>query len=271
MLQDIYPSKLHNEFQSRKIEDQDNIMIFHEDGRVLAREEKEGLSFLAGSEGKDLRVVYLFSIDEERFFLAPEATGMEKEGWAYYSLRGLSSKAPQKTVFAVFTAYHLWRWYADNKFCGRCSQRLDFHETERTLKCPGCGNVIYPRINPAVIVGVVKDDSLLITKYRSGYAHSALIAGFTEIGETLEETVEREVMEETGIRVKNIRYYKSQPWGMAQDILVGFYCEADGDCEIKMDANELKYAAWVKREKIELQPDNISLTNEMMKKFKEGQ
>ena len=95
------------------------------------------------------------------------------------------------------------------------------------------------------------------------------MAGFTEIGETLEETVAREVMEETGVRVKNIRYYKSQPWGMAQDILAGFFCEADGDAQIRMDENELRYAQWVKREEIELQPNNLSLTNEMMRMFKE--
>ena len=120
-----------------------------------------------------------------------------------------------------------------------------------------------------MIVGVTKGDSLLITRYRSGYAHNALVAGFTEIGETLEQTVEREVMEETGVKVNNIRYYKSQPWGMAQDILVGFFCDADDDSEICMDENELKYAEWVKREEIVLQPNNFSLTNEMMKLFKE--
>ncbi|HAZ90794.1 MAG TPA: NAD(+) diphosphatase, partial [Eubacterium sp.] len=111
---------------------------------------------------------------------------------------------------------------------------------------------------------------LLLTRYRTGYAHNALVAGFTEIGETLEETVAREVMEETGLKVKNIRYYKSQPWGMAQDILVGYYCEVDGDTTIKVDESELKSALWVKREDIELQPNNLSLTNEMMKRFKEG-
>ena len=141
---------------------------------------------------------------------------------------------------------------------------------ERALRCPDCLNVIYPRINPAVIVGVTKGDELLLTRYRRGYQHNALVAGFTEIGETLEETVAREVMEETGVKVKNIRYYKSQPWGMAQDILVGFYCDADGDGEIHMDENELKYAEWVKREDIVLQPNNLSLTNEMMRIFKEG-
>ena len=77
-------------------------------------------------------------------------------------------------------------------------------------------------------------------------------------------------MEETGVKVKNIRYYKSQPWGMAQDILVGYYCDAEEDSEIRMDESELKYAEWVKREDIVLQPNNLSLTNEMMRRFKEG-
>lgn len=76
-------------------------------------------------------------------------------------------------------------------------------------------------------------------------------------------------MEETGVKVKNIRYYKSQPWGMAQDILIGFFCDAVDDGEIKMDENELKYAQWVKREDIVLQPNNSSLTNEMMRVFRD--
>jgi NAD+ diphosphatase len=144
-------------------------------------------------------------------------------------------------------------------------------DSERALKCAECGNKVYPRINPAVIVGVTNGDRILITRYRRGYAHNALIAGFTEIGETLEQTVMREVMEEAGIRVKNIRYYKSQPWGMAADLLVGFFCDVDGDDDIKMDESELKYAQWLGRDEIELQPYEHSLTNEMMKRFRNGE
>ena len=77
-------------------------------------------------------------------------------------------------------------------------------------------------------------------------------------------------MEEAGLRVKNIRYYASQPWGIANDLLMGFFCELDGDGTIHMDENELKYAQWVSREEIELQPDDFSLTNEMMTRFKTG-
>ncbi|MEE3472893.1 MAG: NAD(+) diphosphatase, partial [Butyrivibrio hungatei] len=172
--------------------------------------------------------------------------------------------------FAVFSAYHLWKWYDDNKFCGHCGKTLEHDTVERALFCPGCKSKIYPRINPAVIIGILNGDKILITKYRTGYAHSALVAGFTEFGETLEQTVEREVMEEVGLKVKNIRYYKSQPWALAQDLLAGFFCEVDGDETIRMDEGELKYAEWVSREDVELQPNDYSLTNEMMKLFKTG-
>ena len=164
----------------------------------------------------------------------------------------------------------LYNWYRTNRFCGCCGHETVHSSTERALKCPSCGHLIYPRIVPAVIVGVKNGDKLLLTKYRKGFTPFALIAGFTEIGETLEETVSREVMEEAGLRVKNIQYYKSQPWGVVDDLLAGFYCEVDGDTGIHMDASELKLAEWKTRDEIELQPNDFSLTNEMMREFKEG-
>ena len=88
--------------------------------------------------------------------------------------------------------------------------------------------------------------------------------------EKLWKTVQREVLEETGLRVKNIRYYKSQPWGIVDDILAGFYCDVDGETDIHMDESELKLAEWKTREELELQPDDFSLTNEMMLMFKNG-
>jgi NAD+ diphosphatase len=122
-----------------------------------------------------------------------------------------------------------------------------------------------------VIVGVTNGDEIVMTKYAGRGMHFyALIAGFTEIGEAFEDTVRREVMEEVGLKVKNIRYYKSQPWGVVDDILAGYYCDVDGDTQIRMDRTELKEAVWVKREDVILQPDDFSLTNEMMMMFRDG-
>ncbi len=270
MIQDIRPDRLDNAYTPRSPGAQDRILVFDGEGRLYVRTGEGGILFATPGEMGTDGAVYLFSVNETGYFLLPENPGIILEGFGYLSIRQLRDLGGGTELFAAFTAWHLWRWYTDNRFCGRCGKRTEVHPTERALQCT-CGNVVYPRINPAVIVGVIRGDCLLITRYRTGYAHNALVAGFTEIGETLEETVQREVMEETGVRVRRIRYYKSQPWGMAQDLLMGFYCEAEEGSVIRMDPKELKDARWVRREEIELQPNALSLTNEMMKRFRDGE
>ncbi len=267
MIQDIAPSRLDNAYSPRLPGPEDRILVFDSEGRLYAGEEDGQILFTLGRDVGTAGAVYLFSVDGDGYFLAPPGTECARNGFSFRTMRELRDAGRGRELFAAFTAYHLWKWYADNRFCGRCGGTCEPGKTERSLVCARCGRTAYPRINPAVIVGVVKGDCLLITRYRTGFAHNALVAGFTEIGETLEETVAREVMEETGVKVKNIRYYKSQPWGMAQDILAGFFCEADGDQTVRPDGEELKYAEWVRREDIVPQPNDLSLTNEMMKLF----
>lgn len=266
MIQDIAPHQMNISYRSAEPSDDSPIMVFR-DGKLLSGHDGMKIIFPKYREVGG-RTVCLFSVDDTEYYLSEEA-GMEPEGYEYRSMRELRKLKTAETteLFAAFTAYHLSEWYLSNRFCGRCGGRMVHDTTERAEVCPACGCKTYPRINPAVIIGIRNNDRILITKYRTGYAHSALVAGFTEIGETLEDTVRREVMEEVGLKVKNITYYKSQPWGMAMDLLAGFFCDVDGDDRIRMDENELKYAEWVERDKIELQPSDISLTNEMMKVF----
>lgn len=143
------------------------------------------------------------------------------------------------------------------------------------LSCVGCGNQVFPKIAPAVIVGVTHGEWILMTKYANReYKRYALIAGFTEIGETAEETVAREVMEEVGLQVKNIRYYKSQPWGFDSNLLLGYFCElddSDGVADIRMDEEELAEAEWVHYSDVPDDPEGLSLTREMMMVFKNQQ
>lgn len=118
-------------------------------------------------------------------------------------------------------------------------------------------------------MGVVNGDKIVLTKYNGReYKKYALVAGFNEIGESFEDTVRREVMEETGLRVKNIRYYKSQPWGFTDNILAGYFCEVDGDDKITMDEEELSVAEWVPRNEIPVNLEELSLTNEMISCFR---
>lgn len=224
-------------------------------------------------------LTYLFSMDEDNFFLAEDETVVLPEGTEYKRVREFRKMdVPKKSVFEAFTAKQLNSWYVNNRYCGRCGELTGRSRIERAIVCEKCGNTIYPRVVPAVIVGLIKrgasrdEDEILLTKYngRSDVPYYALIAGFTEIGETFEQTVAREASEETGLKVKNIRYYKSQPWGVVDDILAGFYCELDGSDQITRDEGELSVAEWVRRENVVLQPDDFSLTNEMMTLFKEG-
>jgi NAD+ diphosphatase len=143
------------------------------------------------------------------------------------------------------------------------------------MVCPKCGLIEYPKISPVVIVAVTNGNSILLTRYANRpQTHFALVAGFVEIGETLEDTVRREVLEETGVRVKNLRYYKSQPWGFSSSLLNGFYCDLDGDDAIKVDGVELSEAVWVPRDEVPpmmMPPDkNVALTAEMMEMFRIG-
>ena len=278
MIQDIYPKKLNNSFNFATGISPDSLIVVHNDGKLLLKQDEENNTIAfpnAGDFSSNINGIYLFKIDEEEFFYTMDfdcAASPIPEGFTFYTMKQLRDNQlnPKHYVFACYTAFQLINWYECNRFCGKCGTANVLSTTERALVCPKCGHTRYPRINPAVIVGVRNGDKLLLTKYRTGFAHNALVAGFTEIGEAMDETVAREVMEETGLKVKNITYYKSQPWGVASDILLGFYCDVDGDDTITMDEGELKYAKWVSREDIELQPLDYSLTNEMMKLFKDG-
>ena len=278
MIQDIGEKLFKNEFSLCRRPAASDRVIVYRSGEMAYLAENNIIAFpqvcQLPAEYAD-KLTYLFEVEGEGFFLLltdGDITDVLPEKYSFGSIRKIRSTDPQprKYLFAGFTAQHLAEWYLNSRFCGRCGAENVHDESERAMICPECGKKVYPRIDPAVIVGVVRGEKLLITRYRKGFAHNALVAGFTEIGEALEATVSREVMEETGIKVKNIRYYKSQPWGIAANILAGFFCEAEGDCAIHMDENELKYAEWVKREDVVLQPNNHSLTNEMMKVFRDN-
>lgn len=271
MIQDIAPHKFHNEYRPEAALKDDSPVICFDGRKMLAKAENDGLILPIASElGTKKDIHYGFAIDDTEYFIYTGKETMMVSGFEYTDIRNLRRNSGNVDGMIMFTGFHLCQWYKDAAFCGRCGGKNEHNLTERAMHCPACDRNIYPRIMPAVIIGVINGDKLLLTKYREGYNNYALVAGFTEIGETLEETVAREVMEEAGLNVKNIRYYKSQPWGLANDILAGFYCDVDGNSDIRMDENELKLARFMSREEIVLQPDSYSLTNEMMKRFKDG-
>ncbi|MBR1704329.1 MAG: NAD(+) diphosphatase [Clostridia bacterium] len=286
MIQDIAPHKLNNEFKTGVAPGPDSPVVCFREKEILLRD--EGFFLPRYRElPKDTEIRFLFTYDNTDVFAAQLEEPLK--GFSFSGFRNIRQLEflEKHQVFLLMTALQLNNWYVDNQFCGRCATPTVHSPRERALLCPNCQRTIYPRILPAVIVAVTYKGKILLTKYspKTGHAfpYYALVAGFTEIGETLEECVEREVMEETGVCVKNIRYYKSQPWGVVDDLLMGFFCEADteameamyqdvyddnGDPLIRLDKNELKTGVWLTPEEMTLQPDAYSLTNEMMLLFK---
>lgn len=275
MFQEIQPHVLDNQYKKRKPV-QNDYLVSYKDNKVLVYEDDE-LVFPTISEISQLyhidieQLTYLFDIDNQGFFLFPKELSENGE-LKYQDISVFRKKQPVWLSFGGATAMHLARWYENNRFCGKCSQPMDRKEDERALCCPNCGLINYPKINPVIIVGITNGDQLLLTKYaHSEYKRYSLVAGFMEIGETLEDTVKREIMEEVGLKVKNIRYYKSQPWAFSESLLAGFFADVDGDPAPVIDMNELSEAVWVSRDEMPVDDSSLfSLTWDMIECFRQG-
>lgn len=276
MIQDLKPHTFLNEFRLQAPKDTDYLLIFN-GAKVLMNSKDNKFSLTSVKQIKSLNqktlksAIYLFSLDDTAIFYTRE-TLEESDDFVYVSAMDLREKLPKDIVFIAATAGHLVSWYGTNKFCGRCSTEMQFSKTERAVCCPKCGLVKYPQISPAVIVGIIHNDKILLTRYSDRpYKKLSLVAGYIEIGETLEDTIKREVMEEVGLKVKNIKYYKSQPWAFSQSVLMGFFAQLDGDPTVTVDESELSEATWYSRDEIPECDTNLSLTNEMITVFKNGE
>lgn len=279
MIQDITPQIFHNEFKQKEIEKHSRVILFSKRTVLIKREKNNVLSLPKYSElllkNREQAVTekelyqYVFSIDGEDYFIRKFSGNGEyiwdMEGYTYEKIVTLRQMVSKEICFAVMSAFHLFVWYRDNRFCGRCGHETVHDTKQRMLFCPECQNMIFPKIAPAVIVGLVHGDKILMSKYADReYKRYALLAGFTEFGETAEQTVQREVLEEVGLSVKHIKYYKSQPWGVDSNLLLGYFAELDGSESILLDQEELAVAEWFEREKMPAHDDGISLTREMM-------
>lgn len=273
MIQEIAPHRYDNHYEPLSPSPDDRVFLFSPP-QMLARE----------GEGREIRfprlkdftrlpgeLTYLFSIDGEKFFLAQPDGEWEAPGFSLLHTGAIRGCTPPELSFAAATAMQLSRWYRDNRFCGRCGGEMARDTKERMLYCPRCKNTVYPKISPCIITGITDGDRILLTKYaRSGYNHYALVAGFCEIGESFEETLRREVAEEVGLEVENIRYWASQPWSFSDSLLAGFFCDVRGSRIPRLVDGELKEASWFSRAEIPVSDDGVSLTRAMIEAFRQG-
>lgn len=274
MFQDIAPFSLDIGYKAATPAPQDYLLLLQGD-QLLLRADTHTLPQYGDLADAALSCTYLLSAGDAHFFYSLPDAGFSPSSYALVpdTLRVFHTYEPAHIGFAAVTACHLARWYEANRFCGRCGSPMVEHPTERALTCssPVCSRIVYPTISPAVIVGIRNNDQLLLTRYAGRAAHHhALVAGYCEIGETLEATIAREVMEEVGLKVKNLHYYKSQPWAFSQSLLMGFYADLDGSPAITLQESELAEAAWFSRDALPVGGSPGSLTHEMIERFREG-
>lgn len=269
MLHDIGEKEYHVEYDPKAVPSREDYLLCYQGDSILVTGDQT-LPHVRDLPCADGHLQYLFRISGEAFFTAMVPIAPDS-GFAYVPMRAMRTLQPQWLAFAAVTGYHLAFWYQNNRYCGTCGAFLQPKEDERALICPQCGQVRYPNMSVAVIVGIRDGGRILLTRYAHGsYRHYALVAGFVEIGESLEATVRREVMEEVGLRLKNIRYYDNQPWGFSQSMLVGFFADLDGEDCVNLETNELCEAVWVHRDEMPNRADDISLTSKMMEAFRLG-
>lgn len=191
-------------------------------------------------------------------------------GWSFEGVRGLFGSISPAFFLVAARAMETVDWDRSHRFCGCCGSVTALRPGEMAFACTACGALSYPRISPAVIVAVVRDRRILLARARrfppSMYS---VLAGFVEPGETLEQCVAREVREETGIEVKNLRYFDSQPWPFPHSLMIAFTAEyASG--EIQVDPSEIVDARWFTVDSFPNLPDPLSVARRLINWFMAG-
>jgi NAD+ diphosphatase len=193
------------------------------------------------------------------------------KGMAFEGLRRIYGRIDEDLFSVAGRAVQIVDWGRMNQFCGRCGVRTVAHPTERARECPRCGALHFPHLAPAIIVLVERGREILLARARRfPTAMYSTIAGFVEPGETLEETVVREVREETGISVTEIRYFGSQPWPFPHSLMIGFTARyATG--QITLGDEENIDAGWFTADNLPSLPDRISIARRLIDSFLERQ
>jgi len=187
--------------------------------------------------------------------------------FALKGIRSLFEHLEESLIGVAGLANQLVLWDRNHRFCGKCGLETKDKANERAKVCPGCGLINYPRLSPAVIVAVVREDRLLLAhSQRFPGKFYSVLAGFVEPGETLEECIRREIEEEVGIEVKNIRYFGSQPWPFPDSLMIAFTAEYSKG-EITADPAEIADAGWFSANNLPPVPPKISIARQLIDWF----
>lgn len=211
----------------------------------------------------EMRSVFCGTFEDRDVFVC--RFSQTPKGFEERSLRDMLFELDDYYYGLLSRAHQLATWDADHQFCGRCGTPLDTkHDKEHAKICPTCHLRHYPRISPCIIVSIRKGKQLLLARsFAMEAGRYSNIAGFVEAGETLEQAVAREVMEEVGIQIRNIQYIGSQPWSFPHQLMVGFYAEYESG-ELTPAPDEIAEAGWWDYDQLPHTPNTTSISGQLI-------
>ena len=199
-----------------------------------------------------------------------DAAAAVPDGYHGEDLRRLIHMLSRREFIMASRAVQLLSWRRDHGFCSRCGTVTHMHERDLAMVCPSCQYTQYPRITPCIITLVSRDDRILLA-HGAGFPPGmfSCLAGFMEPGEDAEHAVQREVWEETRLRVRNLRYHGSQSWPFPHSLMLGFHAEYDAG-ELCPDGVEIIEAGWFARDQLPLMPPQGSISRSLIDSWLQG-
>ncbi|MBN1184457.1 MAG: NAD(+) diphosphatase [Bacteroidales bacterium] len=276
MIQEIFPHRFNNNYAPKATTGENDYILYYSGSSVLLKISGDKLEIPQKKDFSNIpdkpETTFLFTFNEVPCFLIWDQPEADDPNIILKEISFFRTTRQQEIAWITMVGFHLMNWYSANKFCGKCGAATQQKTDERALLCPECNTIVFPKISPAIIVAITCNNKILLIR-GSNFPGSwySLIAGYADIGETLEETVIREVREEVGLDVTNIRYYKSQPWPLSGSMMIGFVAEADENQAICIDKKEIAEAAWFSRGNLPNYSRSLSIAGEMIVKFEKGE
>jgi len=244
-------------------------------GEELLVTEGNPVSVPRVSEPEDLGLEVRFrweigTLDGSRCWAVEAAPGSEPpDGMVFRDLRGMFAGIDEDFFGMAGRAKQIVGWHTMHRFCGRCGAGTEPVPGEMAKRCPRCGMVHYPRLSPAIIVRITSGDRILLAR-SPGFPPGmySVLAGFVEPGESIEETIRREVMEEVGLEVENVRYFGSQPWPFPNSLMIGFTADHAAG-ELRVNPAEVEDAGWYAPDDLPPLPPPFSIARKMIDAFLE--
>jgi NAD+ diphosphatase len=276
MIQDILPHRINNHYQPNTTIGEKDFILHYKDDSLLLKTNGEAFEIPQKKDFPEIsdktEGIFLFSLNDIPCFLIWDDLMADKSRFIYKEVNFFHTFRQPEIAWICILGFKLMNWYSQNKFCGKCGKRTKHKTDERAIICSDCNTIVFPKISPAIMAAITCNNKILLARNINFTGNwYSLLAGYVDVGETLEETLIREVKEEVGVDIKNIRYYKSQPWPPSGSLMIAFVAEADENQPITIDNKEIAEAAWFTRGSLPNHSSNISIAGEMIEKFERGE